>query len=541
MAGFIEVVARRYTGDETQSGWQDNSTDDYFVFVSTFATVRLRKRAHYPQTFVTVQGTKLHCGYGREEVGETIALERLTDVPEEVFYDEEFLLVAVDCREQTVVVQRDAFSTVPLFAGQYADVCALSNDFAFVVRAQKQASKIDEVALAEVLLGRETYNRTLAENISLLYDRQRLSWMSAGYRYEFPPNAKRASRDRKESDPKHFARLLEKTIMKYWERYGETGSAALTLSYGLDSSLIAAILADNDIKPLCVTALYPDAYGESLLAKSRDFSARFGVESYLQPIDVTKDFSLPHGNDLAVLRPVFHGSGMYDDVYDKLAEYVASQGEHVVFLGVGGDELCENIPEESRMQFEGAPLGHNSRSAWLTPEFYAHAETLFAGLKQRPQPVPILSYSTASYAPAMNNNFITHDIWPVSPLCDPVLYDYCQRLPHHYRYKKAIMQAYGKARRLPSAILDFEANEDFSPFFDYGVAYNFEQPLRAVLADSVLAQKGYIDTARVLETFQTGAKQLSIRGSEKSDRDLFEAYQVLVTELSLRALARKNR
>lgn len=537
MAGFIAVLARRISNAEAlRDAWTDASTEDYYVFESAFATVRLRKRQDYPATYVNVEGSKLCCGYGRRDVGEAVANAALKDIPEAIFYDEEFLFVAADCHTQSVALQRDAFSTVPLYAGRYKNVCAVSNDFAFIVQANPAASKLDEVALAEVLLGRETYHRTLSEDISLLYDRQRLTWSHGKYHHEMPPNAQRAMAT-KESDPKQFGRLLEATVMKYWQRYGATDNAALTLSYGLDSSLVAAILADNHKKPLCVTALYPDMYGESVLAKAHDFAARFGVESYLYPMQVDTDFPLSEMiNDEWV--PQYHGSGMYDAVFKKLAHYAAAAGKTCIFLGEGGDELCENIPDIETMRQEGAIItADNARKrTWLTEKFYAAAAETFEKLKSQPQPVPILSVSTASSATALSNSMLEYNLWPVSPLCDPVLHDYCQRLPHHYRYKKAILQAYGKARRLPDRILDVDANEDFAPFFDYAVARNLGRALTHCLQTSVLEKLGYINAPEVLETFRKGLEKLEIKGSEPQDHMLYEGYTVLKIEMALRSM-----
>jgi hypothetical protein len=435
-----------------------------------------------------------------------------------------------------VQVQRDAFGTVPLFVGRYKDVCALSNDFAFVVQASPAPSEVDEVALAEVLLGRETYNRTLSKDISLMYDRQRLTWSVGQYDYEFPPSAKRTSSGKNESDPKLFGRLLESTVQKYWQRYGEAGKAALTLSYGLDSSLLAAILADNGQKPLCVTALYPGEYGESVLRKAEAFSSRFGVDSYMYPMRVDTDYPL---SQLATdtWRPMYHRSGMYDPVFDKLAAHAAAAGSTCIFLGEGGDELCENIPDIDKFKYEGMTITPNDarKRTWLTEDFYADATATFEKLKSQPQPISILSIAAALSVTSLNSTFLKYNIWPVAPLCDPALYDYCQRLPHHYRYKKAIMRAYGKARKLPESIIDADGNEDFSAFFDFAVAHNLGPLLQQCLRSSVLEKQGYIDATKAMDMFDSGVEKLQDSGSERHDYMLYEGYTVLKIEMALRS------
>lgn len=535
MGAFIEILAALH--DPTlarRDAWVDFSTAEYFVFKSTFASITLRKRVSYPRTFVQIDDSRLQMGYGRQIVGQSVAAESLLDVPEEVFYDEEFLYISIDCQAQQIVMQRDALCSVPLFFGNFGQRLHIANQFALVLSTAPSDSLTDKVALAEILLGRDSFNRTIAQDVTLIYDRRQVQWSAAGMMIEVPPDGIiRRIASEPTGDPLQFGHLLEDTVISYWDRYVAGSRAGCTLSYGVDSSLIAAILTDKGRQLDCVTAVYPGAFGESILRKSQDFSVRFKLNSYLYRLDVDTDYPLSH---LAKVgwQPMYHGADMYAAAYDHFAQYLSERGVTSVFLGVGGDELCENTPHADQRKYEGTSLEPDSTlPAYFTQKFLDDSSDLFRNLRETPPPTPLLSYSVAGYAPAMNNSFLACNIWPVQPLCDPRLYTYCQSLPHHYRYNKAILTAYGRARHIPPSILDTKNNEDFSPFFNESVARNLSQPLSRFMDASVLARSGYIDRIKALEAFETARHDLAQKGIASGDNTFYTLYQLLVTEVTL--------
>ncbi len=99
------------------------------MFVSDFGMLRLRERNSYTHTFAEMRSSQLYVGYGKPEGGFSIIKQPLKDVPEQTFYAKEFLYIIADCRTQEVTIQRDALSTLPLFAGVQDGHLVFSNHF----------------------------------------------------------------------------------------------------------------------------------------------------------------------------------------------------------------------------------------------------------------------------------------------------------------------------------------------------------------------------------------------------------------------------
>src|SRR5688500_3820701 len=218
---FIEACfAPKSSPPETS--WQDISDDHYYIFASDFGVVRLRKRFAYPVTFAYRSGTKLVFGYGNQGNGIAMLRQTLDQIPEKKFY-EEFLLCVADCQDQTVTIQRDAFSTVPLFVGHANDQLTLTNIFERTFKLQQGQATLNHEILANLVMGEPQHTATLVRNIIVLHDRQRLEWGQKGTQIFYPPHGGTFAQD-STSDPKDFMHRIDSTLQRYWTTYAKNNT-----------------------------------------------------------------------------------------------------------------------------------------------------------------------------------------------------------------------------------------------------------------------------------------------------------------------------
>ena len=209
-AAFTHQTLSEYTAVDT---WKDLSTSDFFVFTSDFGVVRLCKRTRPPTTFAYIEGSYLHFGYGNPTVGKAIAVQSLNRVPESDFYGEEFLYIVADCTKREVTIQRDALSTLPLFASMDSGKMIVTNAYERVLEIiGQQELKIDDYALAMQLLG-IVIGETIFKNIVTLNDRVRINWHNGISKRQLPADGSiltiEKERQNRPSDPKEFFERLE--------------------------------------------------------------------------------------------------------------------------------------------------------------------------------------------------------------------------------------------------------------------------------------------------------------------------------------------
>ena len=538
MMPFLEAVFDM-PSSPVAGTWHDRSDADYYCFESEFGCVRLRRRSAYPATFAAAYGSRLLFGYGDVGFGRSIAHQQLSQANEELFYDAEFLFAEADAANQTVRVQRDALSVLPVFASVQAKRLVLSNCFDRVCELMdRSALVVDGIALAEFLTSLPTYDRTLCSNVKLLYDRVRLLWSPKNRLLVPAPHARRSNKTGMPRSDVHFVRvLLEGTLDTYYRRYANGSPIACDLSGGMDSSLIVGYLRDRGHDPLTVSMLFPGAAGLSQGKKMQALQGRFALQNISKPLEVERHYPL----DIVTTegRPFYHYQlSAYFGVKQEMYGALAARRVPCVFNGYGGDELADNVPNLSVATEEDLAqawqLRNDAAQPWLTPAFGAYFRTVAQKARTEPQrPIPLVAGSVAAGMAASHSAPFDTNVWPVSPLANPRLYQYCQGLPIRYRHNRNLIRMYLQARRFPECIYN-GTKELFSEHYTKSTLQHLEQPLRHYLERSVLAAHGLIDTKILLDTFM--AAKHSGRYTSTLDDFAFKAVTVLAAEINLQAL-----
>lgn len=537
MQPFTVVSVSKSDHARPYDHWTDVSTADYFIWESLFGTVTLRKRAFYPHTFAYVQNNTLYCGYGDAALARRILEHPLAKVSEQLFYDDEFLLMALDCRDQTVHIQRDAFGSLPLFAGHSRNQLVMSDSFGKVCTLLPQSSlHVDRLTLVESIQGFGQRSNTLFKEIKTLYDRMRLSW-DKRYVITQPPDAQAivVAQHNRTADPKLFVSFLEETLDKYWQRYagGGRGPLACDMSGGYDSSLIAGYYADKQRAIVTGTLIYPGEFGQSVQQKLQALLLRFPVPNVAVAMDPATEYPLVGMASSDAWAPLYPRATLYDASIGKVADGYAQHGARTVFTGIGGDELCQNIHPAAALD-QGPEAYHERQQAALPPfvtsKYQAYAREALLDMSAQNKAIPLLAYSVAQQNIGAYGVYINRGLWPVAPLADPRLFIYCQSLPIRYRTQKNILKTYLHARKFPPLLYDGVAQENFSTFFNMAVSKGLRGPMQTFFASSVLARSGLIDKNVIARMLQAPA----------NDSAWIELYSLFTIEVNLQTLGIEN-
>lgn len=536
MTPFLEAsIFQQRTPYTSERKWSDRSTSDHLLFEAPDCNVSLVRRTSYPRTFAYIKGSVLIFGYGPSEIAETLLATPLDATPEDIFLDNEFLYIAIDWRQKSIVIQADAFNTASVFVGTQQDRCIVTSDFGrtFSLLDQRQCT-INKHCVARYLLSQLTYEKTFIDQVQLLYDRKRLQWSPRGTQLWLPPDAtmKEYYRNRT-GNAREFPQRLEQTLINYWQKYTGGGKGGCELSCGLDSSTVAGFLADQGCQPITATALFPGEYAHTQRQKLNDFLDRFNTTSITVPATHHLDYPWAEVLQGQLKQPFYHYcpypySVFFDDMYQALAD----QGVTTIFSGVGGDELFEHVDHRHVMN----NTNHASKLFMSMPGFGPLVDYI-TRLNQQPtiqRPIPLASHSALTIN-AGDDRYLRYGLWAAHPLADPRLYAYMQTVPLQYCVDKLLLRIYAQARRVPKSIYLPVINEDFRDV-DIAVGRQLDQAISYTLSDSILVGSGMLDRTPLLKTY--GRLKDGAIANEGQMSLIFQNF--LFAELNLRSLGVKT-
>jgi hypothetical protein len=535
---FIEAAV--YFNPHTKQAntfWKDESSPKRIKFSSACGYIDIARRHSYPQTFAYVKGDVLWCGYGPADLAEKMMEQPLKNIQEQIFLDDELLFMAIDCREQTIAVQTDAFNTASIFIGQQPDRCVLSSDFARTCTMLNPGSyQLDLECVAKFLLAQATYDRTFVKEIKILYDRKRFYSSTKSSKLWLPPDASMKDyHNNRIGDASLFPQVLEKTINDYWMRYVGDNIAGCQLSGGLDSAVVAGYLAATGRPTITATLTLPNIFRRTQAQKLQDFKKRFNTQSIVMPAHDYLDYPWLEVLQGQKSQPFYHyAASPYRTVHDDLYDALVQSGAQCVFSGIGGDELFEHVDHRRIMN---NTMKSDERFIEL-PIFKPLVDYLDSLKKDEADeiklPIPLKSHSTLIYSAMSGNDYLAHDLWYVSPLADPKLYSYMQTLPLHYSADKLLLRIYANARQLPRSITLPDVNEDFTHVIveDF---HRLKEIIWYMLENSILLKNNMLDKKSLL-----GLYQKLLRDPSMDDFDSALIFnRILYTELNLMSLRLK--
>lgn len=495
----IKLVAQP---DADRLSWSVDNGPSHTTFRSGDSYLNIQKWLNYPVAYSELTADGLRFGYGGSSssmIGE--------------------YLTGIIHSEGTLTLERDAYCTLPIFAYANDELCVVSDSLQWILK-QLPSVSIDKAALAGLLVRPTIDESTLFEGLQLLGESAVLQWSPGSWRYSY---SEVSPRERDVSDPKDFKKMLEATLLNYWDAVAGERIACET-SGGLDSATLPLTVARlrRPVGMHIASMRFGEGFQTTQDQKIQEIADQTASEVTQIGIDQAHHFPLARFFGDEYRPEVFYQyQEIYSEALDALAAELEKQGTTVVFTGIGGDELFENN------------LGGEEDGAapWLPTYLDSSMQDLLD--KPKMQRERQLADSAFYAMQARNAVYISHGIWPLSPLSDPELYAFCQQLDVQYRSDKNILRGYHQACGFPESVYHPVQNEHFGRFFEDAVRFQYEKVLEAVEHHSVLVKLGYVDWKELLRTYQT-ARQKEFAGAE-----LFAIFRTVTAEINLQATSSK--
>ncbi len=382
--------------------------------------------------------------------------------------------------------------------------------------------------------------RTIFPEIAMLTERATASWsMPFGVpKIRYPSAEGRATARRVKAGTRVVDAMREilTASMRRWLD-DDSDHVAVELSGGLDSTAVAAAAAS--IAPGRVRS-----YGMIM-------PGRHGVWQSRRRNAVVRRFRLRDRNFQCVDEPPFNPRSrrirddatvpwgeFYDEAVGVLLDFARKDGASLIFTGMGGDELCSYQPGEIADDDQpAAEAGAAERGAENFPKFLT-AKTLDA-FEQRDAliddaPQSLLDTSALESAAAVSTLYLTHGLWPVSPLVTPELVEFCRRLPFALRHKRSVQRrlltSYGLGRSV--AYANPKRLEDFGDVMTFAMHEASVATITPLFDESRLAEQGYVDRSELVKAY----RRARTGGDAYSD----QLVGATVLELTLRAVEGKR-
>jgi len=378
--------------------------------------------------------------------------------------------------------------------------------------------------------------RTIFPEIAMLTERSTASW-SAPFgvpkiRYPNAENRATARRVKAGSNVVGAMREILTASMRRWLD-DDSDHVAVELSGGLDSTAVAAAAAS--IVPGRVRS-----YGMIM-------PGRPGVWQTRRRNAVVRRFRLRDRNFQCVDEPPFNPRSrrirddatvpwgeFYDEAVGVLLDLAREDGASLIFTGMGGDELCSYQYGEMANddQAGAAERGAENLPKFLTAKTIDAFEERDALIDDAPQ--SLLDTSALESAAAVSTLYLTHGLWPVSPLVMPELVEFCRRLPFAWRHRRLIQRrlltSYGLGRSVTNA--NPKRLEDFGDVMTFAMHKASVATIAPLFEESRLAEQGYVDRAELVKAY----RHATTRGNAYSDHLI----GATVLELTLRAVEGKR-
>jgi asparagine synthase (glutamine-hydrolysing) len=394
--------------------------------------------------------------------------------------------------------------------------------------------------------------RTIFPGMWMLTERAEASWRPSspqGLKLKYPRAEAwaSASRLKRNARVEETFREILAASMRRWLPPADS-PVALELSGGLDSSTVAATAADiAEGAVLSYGMLMPGVLGGHQQARRAEVARRFGLVDRTLPCIDHPPFS-PKSRRVSDLK-IVPWSEFYEEAVGTMLRWAKSDGAHVIFTGMGGDELCSyqrgELGRLSRTRAAGG--GGNDESSHAAepdedslddgdssyPPFATDLgmdayEDRDALIDDAPQ--SLMYTSALESAAAVSRLYMDVGVWPVSPLCTPELVEFCRRLPFEWRHER-IIQRKVLASHGCSPLVAYpkpETLENFCDVMAFALGEASSGVINKLFRNSRLAEQGLVDRDKLM----TAYAQLRRGDTRYSDQIL----GAVVLELTVRSV-----
>jgi asparagine synthase (glutamine-hydrolysing) len=384
--------------------------------------------------------------------------------------------------------------------------------------------------------------KTIFPEIAMLTERATASW-SAPFavpkiRYPSAEDHATAARAKPGTEVEGAMREILTGSMRRW-LWDENEDIAVELSGGLDSTAVAAAAAS-------LTTGSVRSYGMIM-------PGRPGVWQSRRRDAVIRRFHIRDRNFPCIDEPPFNPRSrrirddatvpwgeFYDEAVGVLLDLAREDGASLIFTGMGGDELCSYQPGEiddndrTVAEVGDGVAQRAGEHAGESFQKFLTAKTIDA-FRQRnalidDAPQSLFYTSALESAAAVSTLYLTHGIWPASPLVTPELVQFCRRLPFELRHERLIQRrlltSYGLGRTV--AYANPKRLEDFNDVMTLAMHKASVATIAPLFEDSRLAEQGYVDRSELVKAYR--------RARTGDDAYGDELLGVTVLELTLRAV-----
>lgn len=498
MSEFLLIdINLRSLGDD----WKISESGNYFrARCGNNCTVQLQSSWKYPKTFIKqfpegvvfgyinpAQLQNVECLYSWREAINFIESYSIN------FPTDEFLFIYCHTKSKKLILIRDIHCTLPLFLYKDKERLVIGNQFASLFKNNLHI-KLDKQTLAATLAFLPSYNnKTIIDNLYKITERssieiteQKTLWSH----WEFP---------KYNSKEQEFGNILEGAIKNRIKQVKDYAKIGVELSGGLDSSTVAGV-SSTVVQGLPTFSIeFTGRSKATQREKIKLLQKRFSLQSTAVKIGNALPLSERKRKNSKIK---FYRSDIYEAAINKLA-LTAKKKIDVILTGIGGDELFL-IDKGEKSNFTSEEF----RQTWLKkelPPFFT--QKLMHELHQylttdKNLPLPVLPYSVHGANWATNNIFIKNRIWPIAPLADPSLVNFCRNLPKEMRIKKQILRDYQIANNYPE-IIRTGVNENFQEVFRDSFYNKNRKFVTKIIRNLKLNELGYINKERLLSSYES--------------------------------------
>lgn len=371
--------------------------------------------------------------------------------------------------------------------------------------------RVDPSAAAEYVVNLDYPNsrRTLFPEISRLTERATAVWRAPHRRvsvqYPAPALVAQSGRLVRGADVCGAFREILTASMRRWHGT-EDGCAAVELSGGLDSTLVAATAASISRQRVrSLGLIQPGPPGRYQEVRRASIIRHLGlIDRTLHCIDFP-----PFAPESRRLREGL--TAPWDEFYYEAASALhdigMAAGATTILSGMGGDELAtleyDDLAYDPPVdKADDEPLPERV----LPPFATAALRAAYHGRQRRVDcaPGPWLHCSTIESAGAVSPMCLRAGLWPVHPLCTPELVEFCRRLPFAWRCNRRIHREVLASFGLPKLVTHPKRAtlEHFSDVMEFAIHSASRESIERMFEESRLAQQGLVDAGRLVKSYR---------------------------------------
>lgn len=382
--------------------------------------------------------------------------------------------------------------------------------------------------------------RTIFPEISMLTERALATWSSPfklpKIRYPRDEDHASAMRVKPGANLEGAIQEILAASMRRWLR-SDDDEIAVELSGGLDSATVAAAAAALTRRPVrSYGMMMPDQPGLWQRGRREAIIRAFGMQDRHFPCTDEPPFN-PRSRRVRDGTTVPWGE-FYDEAVGRLLQLARKDGISQIFTGMGGDELSSfQFGELDDDEIAASPSAltddaQDGFPGFLTTQTTDAFEQPEAAIDPAPQ--SLLYTSTLESAAAVSTLYLTHGVWPVSPLLTPELVEFFRRLPYRLRrgrtMQRRLLTSYGLGKTV--AYPNPKRLEDFTGVMRFAMLKASVPVIVPLFEQSRLAEQGFVDRGKMIDAYRTARNA----GADYP----VELLGAAVLELTLQAVERRR-